>query len=43
MANQSEINWARICKLPLQIVMMGISIFIVAKLFTYLGLHGFVE
>ncbi|WMJ65281.1 hypothetical protein RBI80_24765 [Klebsiella variicola] len=39
MANQSEINWARICKLPLQIVMMGISIFIVAKLFTYLGLH----
>jgi hypothetical protein len=39
MANQSEINWARICKLPLQIAMMGISIFIVAKLFTYLGLH----
>jgi hypothetical protein len=39
MTDQSKINWARIFKLPLQIVMMGISIFIVAKLFTYLGLH----
>lgn len=39
MTDQSKINWARIFKLPLQILMMGISIFIVAKLFTYLGLH----
>lgn len=38
MANQSEINWARICKLPLQIAMVGLSIFAVAKLFTYLDL-----